>query len=99
MTSSKVLFLFLLNFIYGIIFLFLSLFNYKIFSKEEKIIKTIIYILFVLDNAIIYLIILYKINNGIFHIYYLFCFLIGFIFAYYIKNKLLNLCKKIFKKK
>lgn len=99
MTSFKIIFIFLLNFLYGILFLFLSLLNYKLFSSEDKIIKSIIYILFIFDNAIIYLIILYKINYGVFHIYYFIYFIIGFIFAYYIKNKVLSLCKKIKNKK
>ncbi len=99
MTAYKTLLILFINFIYGIVFFYLSILNYKLFFKDQALIKLIMFILFTIDNVFIYLIIIYKLNYGIFHIYYLFCFIMGFLLANYIKYKMLNLCKIVFKKR
>lgn len=99
MTAYKTLSILFINFIYGIVFFYLSILNYKLFFKDQALIKLIMFILFTIDNVFIYLIIIYKLNYGIFHIYYLFCFIMGFLLANYIKYKMLNLCKVVFKKR
>lgn len=99
MTAYKTLLILFINFIYGIVFFYLSILNYKLFFKDQALIKLIMFILFTIDNVFIYLIIIYKLNYGIFHIYYLFCFIMGFLLANYIMYKMLNLCKIVFKKR
>lgn len=99
MTAYKTLLILFINFIYGIVFFYLAILNYKFFFKDQALIKILMFMLFTIDNVFIYLVIIYKLNYGIFHIYYLFCFVGGFLLANYLKNKMLNLCKILTKKK
>ncbi len=99
MTAYKTLLILFINFIYGVIFFYLSMINYRLFFKDQALIKLLMFLLFTIDNVFVYLVIIYKLNYGIFHIYYLFCFIGGFLIANYTKNKMLNLCKIVLKKR
>lgn len=93
MSPLSIILVLLISFIYGVIFLIFSLFNYKLFGKFSLIFQFLITILFSFDLGIIYLLVIYKINYGRFHIYYLIPTILGFYIAYKLKNKTVNLCK------
>lgn len=88
----------LYSFVYGIFFYFLNILNDK-FLNKNKIINTIILVLFVFVNALLYITVLYKINYGVFHIYFLFMLFLGYGLASIIKIKILFKIHQIFKKK
>ena len=90
MSPLSIILVLLISFIYGVIFLILSLLNYKLFGKFSLLFHFLITLLFSFDLGIIYLLVIYKINYGRFHIYYL---ILGFYIAYKLKNKTVNLCK------
>lgn len=100
MTSNIQLISLSISFLFGILFYYLSLFNFKIINNLKRYIKHILTSIYVLDITIIYVIILYKINNGYFHIYFIFMvilgYFVGFITNYYYFSKV-NV-KQIFKK-
>ena len=95
MSPLSIILVLLISLVYGVIFLILSLLNYKLFEKFSIIFQFLITLLFSFDFGIIYLLIIYKINYGCFHIYYLIQIILGFNIAYKYKNKAVNFCKYI----
>lgn len=93
MSPLSIILVLLISFIYGVIFLILSLLNYRLFGKFSLLFQFLITLLFSFDLGIIYLLVIYKINYGHFHIYYLIPTILGFYIAYKLKNKTVNLCK------
>ena len=71
MSPLSIILVLLISLVYGVIFLILSLLNYKLFEKFSIIFQFLITLLFSFDFGMIYLLIIYKINYGCFHIYYL----------------------------
>lgn len=82
MNSYLQLLTIIISFLYGIIFLLLTIFNKKIIYNLKSYIKYIISIIFVIDIVLVYIILLYKLNKGYFHIYFILSLFIGYIAAY-----------------
>ena len=82
----------LLSFIYGIFFKFTFNISKKILLHNNKLFKTIINLLFMIDHALIFFIIIRKINNSILHIYCFPIFILGIILfdKYFTSNNLKN---------
>ena len=75
-----------ISFLYGIIFYYLSIINFKVINILKNIIKNIITIIYVFDISIIYVILVYKINNGHFHIYFILMVILGYILGNYLSK-------------
>jgi hypothetical protein len=75
-----------ISFLYGIIFYYLSIINFKVINNLKNIIKNIITIIYVFDISIIYVILVYKINNGYFHIYFILMVILGYILGNYLSK-------------
>ena len=88
MNSNLQLLTFLVSFIYGIIFYYLTIINFKLIKDLKLCIQQIITFIYVIDMVIIYIIILYHLNKGYFHIYFIAMVIIGY-FVGYITNKCL----------
>lgn len=82
---------FLFSFVFGFLFYYLSLINYRLINNKKRITKLILCTIFVTDMDFIYLFFLYRINNGIFHIY----FFITIVGGYYVGYKCLDFVKGI----
>lgn len=93
MSPLSIILVLLISLVYGVIFLILSLLNYKLFEKFSIIFQFLITLLFSFDFGMIYLLIIYKINYGCFHVYYLIPIILGFYIAYKFKNRTVNFCK------
>lgn len=79
----------IVSFLYGIFFSFLLNINYKLIYNNNKFIKIIGTLIFVLFNSLLYFLILLKINNGIVHIYCILALIIGFvIYNSFLDNKI-----------
>lgn len=90
MTSNLQLVSFIVSFIFGIMFYFLTYINFKLLKNLKLFIQHILTLVYVLDMIIIYIIIFYKLNKGYFHIYFLFIVILGFIVGYIINKKYLS---------
>ncbi len=100
MTSKLQLLTFFVSFVYGVIFYFLTILNFKLLSCEKKWLQHLITVIYVLDIIIIYTIIIYKLNHGYFHIYFIIMVLIGFGIGAFLKSKInVNSIFKHFKKR
>lgn len=91
MNSNMQLISFLISFIYGIIFYYLTIFNFRLIRDLKIYLQHIITFIYVLDMIIIYIILLYHLNKGYFHIYF-----IGTVFMGYFVGFITN--KRIFSK-
>lgn len=102
MTSNTQLISLSISFLYGIIFYYFTIINFKIIDSMNIHIKHFITSIYVLDIAVIYAIIIYKINNGYFHLYFLVLVILGY-FVGYLTNKIyfskINVKLNIFKLK
>ncbi len=101
MMSAKLqLITFVISFLYGILFYFLTILNFKLINNLKVYLKHIITFVYVIDMAIIYIIILYHLNKGYFHIYFILTVFLGFIVGAILKSKLISKInvKKIFKR-
>ena len=87
MNSNLQLVTFLVSFIYGIIFSFITILNFKLINNLKRYIQHIITFIYVIDMTIIYIIILYHINNGYFHIYFILLVIIGFMLGLFLYKK------------
>lgn len=103
MSSSIQLLTFFISFLYGIIFSFLTILNFKILDKVSKYMKHLVTFVYVIDMIIIYIIIVYKINNGYFHLYFILTVIVSYfvgLLTYYKKvskidvNRLFSKLKK-----
>lgn len=90
MTSNIQLLSFLVSFLFGICFYFLTIINFKLIIDLKRYLKHIITFIFVLDMIIIYSIIIYHINKGYFHIYFVLMVIFGFVIGYYFYKLLLK---------
>jgi len=80
----------LLSFIYGFLFYFTSLLNYKIIKKFNVFFKYLLTFIYMFIIALIYVFLFFKINNGVVHDYFLLMVLCGFLFSYYLKKMLIK---------
>ena len=90
MNAKMQLISFLISFIYGILFYFLTILNFKLIDKCRVLIKHFITFVYVLDIAIIYIIIFYHLNKGYFHLYFILTVLLGFIIGLVINKKIIS---------
>lgn len=99
MTAKMQLISFAISFLYGFFFNFLTIFNFKLMGNLKVIYKHIITFVYVIDMAIIYIIILYNLNKGYFHIYFILMVILGYILSYVFYLKILSKInvKRIFK--
>ena len=81
---------FIISFIYGLIFYFLTVLNFKLIEDLKVYLKHILTFIYTLDMTIIYIIILYKLNKGYFHIYFIMMVFLGFGISYIIHQKILS---------
>lgn len=94
MTSNMQLLSFLVSFLYGIFFYFLTILNFYLIKDLKRYIKHIITSTYVLDIIIIYIIIFYHLNKGYFHIYFLLMVIFGYVVGY-LMYKLIKKYKSI----
>lgn len=87
MSSYVQLLCLIISFIYGFILYKLNCFNYKILKNKFIIFRIILYLFYILDLSILYIVILYKINKGILHIYFVIMIILGFIISSVKKRK------------
>ncbi len=99
MTSTLQLISFLVSFLFGILFFFLTFLNFKLIQNLKVITKHILTFVYVMDITIIYIILMYHVNKGNFHIYFIFTVFIGFLIGYLLKKYLLSKInvKRLFK--
>ena len=81
---------FAISFVYGIIFYYLTILNFKLISNSKKIIQHILTFIYVIDMVILYIIIFYHLNKGYFHIYFILMVMIGYIVGYILYKKFLS---------
>ena len=91
MNSNIQILSFVVSFIYGVIFYFITKINFQLIKDLKLYLKHILTFIYTLDMAIIYIIILYHINKGYFHIYFIMLVFIGFIIGYVANQKLSKL--------
>ncbi len=91
MNSNIQIISFVVSFIYGLIFYFVTKINFYLIKDLKLYLKHILTFIYTLDMAIIYIIILYHINRGYFHIYFMMLVFLGFIIGYFANQKLSKL--------
>ena len=95
MTSSMQLITFLVSFIYGVIFYYLTIINFKLIKYLKIYIQHIITFIYVIDIIIVYIILLYHLNKGYFHIYFIGMVIIGYFVGFITNKRLLSkICVK-----
>lgn len=90
MTSKMQLISFLVSFIYGVIFYYLTIINFRLIKDLKIYIQHIITFIYVIDMIIIYIILLYHLNKGYFHIYFIGMVMIGYFVGFITNKKLLS---------
>ncbi len=90
MTSNMQLISFVVSFIFGLSFYFLTYLNFQLIKDLKKIIQHFLTFLYVLDMTFIYIIIFYKLNNGYFHIYFILMVIVGFLTGTLVKKYLIS---------
>lgn len=90
MNSTMQLISFLVSFLYGIIFYFLTLINFKLINTLKIYVQHILTFIYVIDMTIIYIIIFYHLNKGYFHIYFIMLVFVGFFVGYIINQKIIS---------
>ena len=90
MTSNLQIISFLVSFIYGIFFYFLTVINFKLIESLKVYLKHILTFIYTIDMTIIYIIIIYHLNKGYFHIYFIMMVFIGFSSGLLLHKKLLS---------
>ena len=87
MNSTVQIISFIVSFIFGIIFYYLTKINFKLIEDLKIYLKHFLTFIYTIDMAIIYMIIIYKLNKGYFHIYFIMMVVIGFIIGYVLDKK------------
>ena len=81
---------FAISFVYGIIFYYLTILNFKLISNSKKIIQHILTFIYVIDMVILYIIIFYHLNKGYFHIYFIAMVIIGYFVGFITNKKIIS---------
>ena len=95
---------FLISFLYGILFSFLSRYHYKMVYSLKCFMRYILTFFFILDISLFYILVLYYVNYGVVHIYFLIVTFLGYLFEKFLfpyVKKYVKLCpfiEKIFHK-
>ena len=90
MSSFLQIITFIVSFIFGIGFYFLTVINFKLIENFNIHLQHFLTLIYTLDMTIIYIIILYHINKGYFHIYFIFSVFIGFLMGYILDKKIVS---------
>ena len=90
MSSTLQLISFLVSFLYGIFFYFLTSLNFYLIKDLKLYLKHILTFIYVIDMTIIYIIIFYQLNKGYFHIYFILMVFVGFFIGYLIYKNFLS---------
>lgn len=89
MNSNMQLLSFFISFIFGVLFYFFTMINFKLIKNLKRWIQHVLTFIYVLDVIIIYIIIFYHLNKGYFHVYFILVVILGFIFGYFLYKKLI----------
>ena len=80
-------------------FLYLtSLLNYKLIKKHSLFIKYLITFVYVIDMALLYVLLMYKVNYGVIHIYFLLVMGIGFLLSCFYYKRIYKFARMITQK-
>jgi len=90
MTSSMQLISFLVSFIYGSLFYYLTIINFRLIKDLKIYIQHILTFIYVIDMIIIYIILLYHLNKGYFHVYFIGMVIIGYFVGFITNKKLFS---------
>lgn len=90
MSSYLQLLSFFVSLVFGILFYYVTIINFKIIESLKKYLKHIITFIYVLDVIVIYIIIFYKLNKGYFHIYFLLMVILGYFVGFLTNKKILS---------
>lgn len=90
MTSNMQLLSFLVSYLFGICFYFITIINFKLINTLKVYIQHIITFVYVMDMIIIYIIIFYNLNKGYFHIYFIIMVFIGYLCGYLLNKKIIS---------
>ncbi len=71
---------FLVSFLFGFGFHFLTQFHFKVTETYPMFLKYVTTLLFILNIVLIYLLSMYYLNCGVIHIYFVFFVFLGFLF-------------------
>lgn len=88
MNSKLQLTMFFCSFLFGFVFYYGLIFNYKITMNRNALYKWSISLVYVFDFVLAYLLFLYKMYYGYFHIYFMLFIFLGFIVANCVKGML-----------
>lgn len=72
------LFSFLVSFLFGIFFSFVSRFHYELVFSLKKVLRYVLTFLFILDLSLLYILLMYYVNHGNLHLYFIFLTFIGY---------------------
>jgi len=95
---------FLLSFLFGIFFSFVSQFHYDLVFSLKKFMRYLLTFLFILDISLGYILMMYYINDGVIHLYFVGVTLLGYgcekYFTNYVKKyvKRMPIIAKYFRK-
>jgi len=90
MSSNIQLISFVISFLYGVIFYFLTIINFKLIENIKKIYQHILTFIYVIDITIMYVIVLFHVNKGYFHIYFIIMVFVGYLVGFIIAKKVLS---------
>jgi len=99
MNSNMQLISFLVSFIFGILFYFVTILNFKLIENLKRYVQHILTFIYVIDVTIIYIIIFYHLNKGYFHIYFILMVFVGFFIGYFLYKRIISKInvKRLFK--
>ncbi len=89
---------FLFSFLFGVFLYLTSLLNYKLIKKHSLFIKYLITFVYVVDVALLYVLLMYKVNYGVIHVYFLLVMGIGFLLSCFYYKKIYKMAKKMTQK-
>ena len=75
---------FLVSFLFGIFFSFTSRFHYNLVFSLKQILRYLLTFLYILDVALIYVLLLYYVNHGNIHLYFVIVTFLGYIVEPYL---------------
>ena len=75
---------FLVSFLFGIFFSFISRFHYDLVYSLKAFMRYLLSFLFILDISLLYVLLLYYVNHGVLHFYFLCVTFLGYFSENYI---------------
>ena len=86
MDESIQLFSFFASFVFGFLIFFCTQFHFSVCSKLSIFMQYLYTFIYMIDIALLYVLLLYHINNGVVHVYFLIVFGIGFFSALFLQK-------------